>query len=139
MAGAYEALKYVQKNQKTLERDIKAKGAHIMKRLEEMKEQLRDRRRRTGGLGLMIGVELVKDKKSKAYATKERDEILRIALDKGLLLLPSGESTIRILPPLTISKGSHRQGAGHTGKRHQEGGTRTHQIAIISCCSFILT
>ncbi len=109
VAGAYEALKQVQRNQKAMERDIKAKGAHIMRRLEEMKERYEmvgDVR----GLGLMIGVELVKDKKSKAYATKERDEALRIALDRGLLLLPSGESTIRIIPPLTISKASIDKG-----------------------------
>ncbi len=109
VAGAYESLKYIQRNRKTLEHDIKAKGAHIMKRLEGMKERYEivgDVR----GLGLMIGVELVKDKKSKVYATKERDELLRIALGNGLLLLPSGESTFRILPPLTISKESIDKG-----------------------------
>jgi 4-aminobutyrate aminotransferase len=109
VAGAYEALKYVQRNQKTMERDIKAKGAHAMKRLREME----DRYEIVGdvrGLGLMIGVEFVKDKESKAYATKERDEILKAALDGGLLLLPSGESSIRIIPPLTISKGSLDKG-----------------------------
>ena len=105
VAGAYEALKQVQKNQKKMEHDIKEKGASIMKRLEEMKEEYEivgDVR----GLGLMLGAELVKDKKSKIPAMKERDEVLRIALDKGLLLLPSGESTVRLLPPLTISKAS---------------------------------
>jgi 4-aminobutyrate aminotransferase len=109
VAGAYEALKQVQRNQKKMEHDIKAKGAHIMKRLEEMKERFEmvgDVR----GLGLMIGLELVKDKKSKIPATQERDEILRIALDKGLLLLPAGESSIRVLPPLTISRASIDKG-----------------------------
>jgi 4-aminobutyrate aminotransferase len=109
VAGAYESLKYIQKNQKTLERDIKSKGAHAMKRLEEMKDSIEmvgDVR----GLGLMIGVELVKDKKSKAYASVERDRILKVALDGGLLLLPCGESTIRIIPPLTISKESLDKG-----------------------------
>ena len=105
VAGAYESLKFIQKNQKTLERDIKSKGAHVMKRLEEMKERYEivgDVR----GLGLMIGAELVKDKKSKTPAVEQRERILKIALDKGLLLLPSGESTVRILPPLTISRAS---------------------------------
>ncbi len=109
VAGAYEALKQIQRNQKKMEHDIKAKGAHIMKRLEEMKERYEivgDVR----GLGLMIGLELVKDKKSKIPASKEREKILKIALDKGLLLLPAGDSTIRVLPPLTISKGSIDKG-----------------------------
>ncbi len=109
VAGAYEAIKQIQRNRKKMERDIKEKGAHIMKRLEEMKERYEivgDVR----GLGLMIGVELVKDKKSKTYATTERNEVLRIALDRGLLLLPSGESSIRVLPPLTISRASIDKG-----------------------------
>jgi 4-aminobutyrate aminotransferase len=109
VAGAYESLKYVQRNQKTLEHDIKAKGTRIMKRLEEMKERYEmvgDVR----GLGLMIGMELVKDKKSKIPATKERDEVLKSALESGLLLLPAGESTVRILPPLTISEASIDKG-----------------------------
>jgi 4-aminobutyrate aminotransferase len=109
VAGAYEAIKQVQKNQKKMEHDIKEKGAHIMKRLNEMKEKYEivgDVR----GLGLMIGVELVKDKKSKTYATDERNRVMHIALDKGLLLLPSGESSIRVLPPLTISRASIDKG-----------------------------
>ena len=80
-----------------------------MKRLEEMKERYEmvgDVR----GLGLMIGMELVKDKKSKIPATKERDEVLKSALESGLLLLPAGESTVRILPPLTISEASIDKG-----------------------------
>jgi 4-aminobutyrate aminotransferase len=109
VAGAYEALKQVQRNQRKMEHDIKRKGAMVMKRLEEMKERYEmvgDVR----GLGLMIGVELVKDKKSKMPASREREIILKSALEKGLLLLPAGDSTIRILPPLTISEASLNKG-----------------------------
>lgn len=52
----------------------------------------------------------MKDKESKAPATKERDEILKLSLDDGLLLLPAGESSVRVLPPLTISKASIDKG-----------------------------
>ncbi|MDE1865976.1 MAG: aminotransferase class III-fold pyridoxal phosphate-dependent enzyme [Candidatus Micrarchaeota archaeon] len=109
VAGAYEALKEIQRNQRKMEHDIKQKGAHIMKRLGEMKDRygmIGDVR----GLGLMIGVELVKDKDSMVPASKEREKVLKIALEKGLLLLPAGDSTIRVLPPLTISQHSIDKG-----------------------------
>lgn len=109
VAGAYESLKEVHANKGKLEADILHKGKMVMKRLEQMKEQhemVGDVR----GIGLMIGMEMVKDKESKVHATKERDELLRVALKKGLLLLPAGESTVRIIPPLTISKESLERG-----------------------------
>ena len=54
------------------------------------------------GKGLMIGVEIVKNKDSKEYATKIRDKICNEALKRGLILLPAGKSALRIAPPLTI-------------------------------------
>ncbi len=78
-------------------------GKLIMRRLEEMKEQyeiIGDVR----GIGLMIGVEIVKDKRSKRIAREERQQILCKAVEKGLLLLPAGESAIRFAPPLIITK-----------------------------------
>jgi len=109
VAGAYESLKYIQSNKKRLEESIRRKGRMVLKRLEEMKEAYEivgDVR----GIGLMAGAELVEDKKRKVHASKERDEVLRIALGKGLLLLPAGESTVRVLPPLTISESSLEKG-----------------------------
>jgi len=56
------------------------------------------------GLGLMIGVELVKDRKSKRTAVEDREKIIWEAFRHGLVLIPAGESTIRIYPPLIIGK-----------------------------------
>ncbi len=56
------------------------------------------------GLGLMLAVELVADKESKAYAVGERDAIVEKAFYKGLLLLSCGRSAIRFCPPLIVSK-----------------------------------
>jgi 4-aminobutyrate aminotransferase len=57
------------------------------------------------GRGLMLGVEIVRDKKSKAIAGKERDRIVdQLCFERGLLLLGCGETTIRISPPLIITK-----------------------------------
>src|SRR5947209_6374072 len=56
------------------------------------------------GRGLMIGVEIVKDKKTKEYAAAERDHIVELAFERGVLFLGCGPSTIRIAPPLIATK-----------------------------------
>jgi len=78
-------------------------GKHIMDRISKWPEALPtvgDVR----GLGLMIGVEIVKDKKTKEMAGPERDQIVDRAFSKGALFLGAGPNTIRICPPLIISK-----------------------------------
>ena len=56
------------------------------------------------GRGLMIGVELVADKKTKEPAIEERDRVVQMAFEKGVLLLGAGPNTIRIAPPLIVSR-----------------------------------
>ncbi len=56
------------------------------------------------GLGLMIGVEFVKDRKSKVPAEKLRERIVELAFERGLILLGCGKSAIRLAPPLSVSK-----------------------------------
>jgi 4-aminobutyrate aminotransferase len=56
------------------------------------------------GRGLMIGVEIVKDKKTKEYGAAERDRIVELAFERGVLFLGCGPSTIRIAPPLIVTK-----------------------------------
>ena len=57
------------------------------------------------GMGLMIGIEIVKDKKTKAVAGKERDRIVdQLCFERGVLMLGCGETTIRLSPPLIITK-----------------------------------
>ncbi|HZL28500.1 MAG TPA: acetyl ornithine aminotransferase family protein [Acidobacteriaceae bacterium] len=57
------------------------------------------------GRGLMIGLELVQDKKSKAPASALRDRITdKLAFDRGLLLLGCGETTIRLCPALIVTQ-----------------------------------
>jgi len=102
VAAANASLDYVIKNKKILEGQVAAKGKYVMKRLNQMKEDYElvgDVR----GIGLMIGAELVKSKKTKEYAIKERSKVLEECFSNGLLLLPCGTSTIRIIPPITIS------------------------------------
>ena len=56
------------------------------------------------GRGLMIGVEIVSDQERKTPAPVERDQLIQLAFERGLLLLGAGESTIRLTPPLIITE-----------------------------------
>ncbi|MBI3313175.1 MAG: acetyl ornithine aminotransferase family protein [Candidatus Omnitrophica bacterium] len=56
------------------------------------------------GVGLMVGIELVRDRHTKELAARERDQIIKQAFQKGLLLLGCGESGIRFSPPLIVTK-----------------------------------
>jgi 4-aminobutyrate aminotransferase len=56
------------------------------------------------GKGLMIGVEIVRDQKTKERAGDLREAIVDLAFEKGLLLLGAGENTVRIAPPLVIDE-----------------------------------
>ena len=56
------------------------------------------------GRGLMIGIDLVKDKQTKAFAGPERDRVVDLAFERGVLFLGAGPSTIRVCPPLIVTK-----------------------------------
>lgn len=62
------------------------------------------------GIGLMIGVEFVADKTSKEPAPGLRDKIEHLAFERGLLTLGCGKSTIRISPPLSLTKAEAEEG-----------------------------
>lgn len=56
------------------------------------------------GKGLMVGVELVKDRTSKEPAKKFAEKVIHTAFEHGLLLLSCGVSTIRLMPPLMLTQ-----------------------------------
>jgi 4-aminobutyrate aminotransferase len=56
------------------------------------------------GRGLMIGVEIVKDQKTREYGASERDRIVELAFERGVLFLGCGPSTVRIAPALIVTK-----------------------------------
>lgn len=74
--------------------------------LDELK-RLGERHRIIGdvrGMGLMIGIELVRDRATKERATTERDALVMSAFKRGLLVLAAGPNTVRISPPLVFTK-----------------------------------
>ena len=56
------------------------------------------------GLGLMIGFEMVRDQHTKDRAPELRDRIQELAFERGLLVLGAGRNTIRLCPPLVITR-----------------------------------
>ena len=77
-------------------------GNHMLKRMADWPKKHRlvgDVR----GRGLMIGVEIVKDQKTKEYGHEERDRIVELAFERGMLFLGCGPSTVRISPPLVVT------------------------------------
>jgi len=83
--------------------NAEAVGNHIRKRAADWtsKHRLVGEVR---GYGLMIGVELVSDQKAKQPAPVERDRVIELAFERGILLLGCGPNTIRIAPPLVTTK-----------------------------------
>ena len=78
-------------------------GQHIMDRVKTWPQKF-DLVGDVRGRGLMIGVELITDRKTKAPAGPARDKVVELAFGHGLLVLGAGENSIRICPPLVISK-----------------------------------
>jgi 4-aminobutyrate aminotransferase len=54
------------------------------------------------GRGLMIGIEIVKDRATREPAPEMRDRIVDLAFERGLLILGCGETSIRLCPPLVV-------------------------------------
>ncbi|MGB7546806.1 MAG: acetyl ornithine aminotransferase family protein [Terracidiphilus sp.] len=56
------------------------------------------------GRGLMIGIELVKNKTTREPAGALRDRMVTLAFERGLMILGCGETSIRLCPPLIVSE-----------------------------------
>jgi 4-aminobutyrate aminotransferase len=75
-----------------------------------MMDRLREWPKRYGtvgevrGLGLMIGIEMVRDQMTREKAPELRDDVIERAFERGLLVLGAGENTIRLSPPLIVSR-----------------------------------
>src|SRR5664279_3150090 len=78
-------------------------GSHMMERIAEWPRTL-DLVGDVRGRGLMIGIEIVTDKKARTPGGAERDLLVERAFERGVLLLGCGPNTIRIAPPLIVSK-----------------------------------
>ncbi|MBI2941679.1 MAG: aminotransferase class III-fold pyridoxal phosphate-dependent enzyme [Chloroflexi bacterium] len=72
-----------------------------LKHLEEKYDIVGEAR----GLGLMLGLEIVEDKKSRRASPAIRDEVVRVCVHRErLLVLGAGDNAVRLLPPLTVTE-----------------------------------
>jgi 4-aminobutyrate aminotransferase len=83
-------------------RNAEVVGEHMMRRMADWPLRL-DLVGDVRGRGLMIGVEIVTDKRAKTPGGVERDRIVELAFERGLLLLGCGPNTIRLAPPLILT------------------------------------
>jgi 4-aminobutyrate aminotransferase len=87
----------------SLVKNAEVVGAHLFEGAKGLMEKHRiigDVR----GRGLMIGLELVRDRQTKERATKERDAVVRACFSRGLLILGAGQNSLRLSPPLVLTK-----------------------------------
>jgi 4-aminobutyrate aminotransferase len=87
----------------TLVKNAEAVGAHMMaaaRGLIDAHPIVGDVR----GRGLMIGIELVRDRQTKERATTERNALVQECFRRGLLVLGAGRNAIRLSPPLVLTK-----------------------------------
>jgi len=96
------ALKTIELLEDSMMTNAAVQGERLMnglKTLQKSQESMGDVR----GKGLMVAVELVKDRETKEPAKEWRAELIKCAFEKGLLLLGCGENSIRFSPALTVS------------------------------------
>ncbi len=90
-----------------VEKEYLANAAEVGQYTLDALEEIRVRHPSIGdvrGIGLMIGVEFVRDRKTKEYGEQIRDRVVDLAFERGLLTLGCGKSVLRVAPALSISK-----------------------------------
>jgi 4-aminobutyrate aminotransferase len=90
------------KEEKLLE-NAEKQGGYILKWLQDVKQEqgiVGDVR----GKGLMIGVEFVEDKETKKAGADQAREVMIRCWRRGVAIVTCGVSTLRLVPPLTITR-----------------------------------
>lgn len=100
-AAALATINYIERH-KLLQRSREL-GEYALRRMQQMKERhpaIGDVR----GLGLLLGIELIRDPATRERASDEADAIMYRALDKGLSFKLSMGNILTLMPPLTITQ-----------------------------------
>jgi 4-aminobutyrate aminotransferase len=90
-----------------LERELVANAAQVGKHMMDRMRSWPQRFANVGdvrGLGLMLAFELVQNKETREPFPEFRNRLVEHAFKRGLLLLGAGESSIRLSPPLIITR-----------------------------------
>ena len=80
-------------------------GGWLLRRCREL-QQRHDVVGDVRGLGMMVGIELVTDRQTRAPASAEASAAIRAALERGVILLAGGSrgNVLSLTPPLTITR-----------------------------------
>jgi len=100
-AAALAAIDYIEKH--NLVQHARELGRHSLERLQAMKNRhpvIGDVR----GLGLFLGIELVKDRQTRERANDEAEAVMYAALSKGLSFKLTMGNIIALTPALTITR-----------------------------------
>ncbi len=100
-AAALAAIEYIE--EEGVVEHARVLGEYALRRLRAMREQyalIGDVR----GLGLLIGIELVRDRVTKERAIEEAEEVMYSALEKGLNFKLTMGNILTLTPPLTITR-----------------------------------
>ena len=101
-AAALAEINYIEAH--ALSENARKVGAHAMARLEELKER-HPLIGNVAGVGLHMGIDLVKDRTTKERAVEEADSIMYRAMEKGLAFKTIEGNIITLRPALTITTG----------------------------------
>ena len=96
-----------------VEEELMANAAEVGSYVMDALEEIQGRHPVIGqvrGKGLMIGVDFVKDQETREPYAEMRDLVDHLAFKHGLLAMGCGPSTLRIAPPLTLTKSEADEG-----------------------------
>jgi 4-aminobutyrate aminotransferase len=97
------ALTTIELLEESLVENAAAMGAHLLGRMRDWPRRFRhvgDVR----GKGLMIGFELVTNQETRERAPELRKSVEMMAFERGLLVLGCGQNSVRLCPPLVITR-----------------------------------
>jgi 4-aminobutyrate aminotransferase len=97
------ALKTIELLQRELVANSAEVGAYLKRGLEKLMSKY-DCIGDVRGMGMMIGVEFVKDRTSKIPDPDLRDRVEMETFNRGVILLGCGPNSIRWSPPLILTK-----------------------------------
>jgi 4-aminobutyrate aminotransferase len=86
-----------------LVKNAAAVGEHLFAGLRELQDKY-DIVGDVRGIGLMIGIELVRDRQTKERAVEERNALVQAMFRRGVLVLGAGRNAVRLAPPLVLSR-----------------------------------
>jgi 4-aminobutyrate aminotransferase len=117
-----------------VEGGLMANAITMGRRLEAGVRKLAERHACIGdvrGLGLMVGVEFVKDRATREPAPEIVQELVQGAFRRGLLLLGAGKSTLRLAPPLVVDEYDVETALRmiDEGLESQVAGPKSHEVA----------